>query len=60
MEAYRHRLRTNIRELVEETDSEWGQFILNNIVNFMGKFWMISLKAASLDALMTSIESRPE
>ncbi|WP_026244346.1 glutamate synthase large subunit [Dasania marina] len=60
MEAYRHHLRSNIREFVDETGSEWGQYILDNFVDYIGKFWMVSPKAASLDALLASTKQRPE
>jgi glutamate synthase (NADPH/NADH) large chain len=48
MEAYRVHLRGVIVEYVSETASAWGQHILDNFDDYIGKFWMIKPKAASL------------
>ena len=60
MEAYRAHLRGNISEFVAETDSQWGQHILDNFDDYIGKFWMIKPKAASLSRLLDSTRKRPE
>ena len=60
LEAYRHHLRSNIREFVSETGSKWGQHILDNFADYIGKFWMVKPKAASLDALLANTKQRPE
>jgi glutamate synthase (NADPH/NADH) large chain len=60
LEAYRNHLRSNIREFVEETGSKWGQEILDNFSDYIGKFWMVKPKAASLDALLANTKQRPE
>lgn len=60
MEAYKNHLRSNIQEFVKETGSAWGQHILDNFADYIGQFWMVSPKAASLDALLDSIKTHPE
>jgi glutamate synthase (NADPH/NADH) large chain len=60
MEAYRANLRGNIVEYVAETGSAWGQHILDNFDDYIGKFWMIKPKAASLSRLLDSTRRRPE
>jgi glutamate synthase (NADPH/NADH) large chain len=60
MEAYRAHLRGIIQEFVAETGSVWGQHILDNFDDYIGKFWMIKPKAASLSRLLDSTRRRPE
>ena len=60
LEAYRHHLRNNIRLFVAETGSSWGQHILDNFADFIGKFWMVKPKAASINSLLDNIKQRPE
>lgn len=60
LEAYRAHLRGNIEEFVEETGSAWGQHILDNFDDYIGKFWMIKPKAASLSRLLETTRRRPE
>ncbi len=60
MEPYRNYLRSNIRLFVEETGSTWGQHILDEFADYVGKFWMIKPKAASLDTLLRNTKQRPE
>ncbi|GAB3383101.1 glutamate synthase large subunit [Spongiibacter taiwanensis] len=60
MEAYRAHLRGNISEFVAETGSQWGQHLLDNFDDYIGKFWMIKPKAASLSRLLDSTRKRPE
>ena len=51
-EAHRHFLRDNIVEFVEETGSAWGQHILDNFADYVGKFWLVKPKAADFDRLL--------
>ncbi|MBE9516463.1 MAG: glutamate synthase large subunit, partial [Proteobacteria bacterium] len=51
-EAYRAHLRETIEEYVSETSSAWGQHILDNFEDMLGKFWLIKPKAADLDNLL--------
>ncbi|QQD18971.1 glutamate synthase large subunit [Spongiibacter nanhainus] len=60
LEAYRAHLRGNIEEYVAETGSAWGQHILDNFDDYIGKFWMIKPKAASLSRLLETTRQRPE
>ena len=60
MEAYRHHLVSVIQEFVDETGSDWGQHILDNFDDFVGRFWLVKPKAASVQSLLNSIRHRPE
>ena len=55
MEAYRHHLRDNITEFVDETQSSWGQHILDNFEDFIGKFWLVKPKAADFNKLLSRL-----
>ena len=59
-EAHRNHLRGVIQEFVSETGSEWGQEILENFADYVGKFWLVKPKAASLDQLLGSVKRRGE
>ncbi len=54
-EAYRNHLRENVREFVEYTGSSWGQHILDDWADYIGKFWMVKPKAANLTNLLENI-----
>ncbi|MFA7555389.1 MAG: glutamate synthase large subunit [Spongiibacteraceae bacterium] len=60
LESHRHHLRSNIHQFVTETGSQWGQHILDHWADFVGKFWLVKPKAASVDALLNNIKQRPE
>ncbi len=55
MEAHRNYLRGMILEFVDETGSRWGQSILDNFDNFIGKFWLVKPKAADLETLLETL-----
>ena len=57
MERHRVYLQDAIREYVEETQSEWGQYILENFSHFQRKIWMVKPKAAEFDSLLASLQS---
>ena len=57
---YRSHLRSVIEEYVRETDSEWGREILENFYDYIGKFWLVKPKAASLGQLLANTRQRPE
>ncbi|MBD2857977.1 glutamate synthase large subunit [Spongiibacter sp. KMU-158] len=59
LEAYRSHLRSNIIEFVAETGSAWGQHILDNFDDYVGKFWMVKPKAASLAGLLDATRKSP-
>ncbi|TVP52043.1 MAG: glutamate synthase large subunit, partial [Halomonadaceae bacterium] len=60
MEPYRNHLRSVIREHAEETGSAWGQHLLDNFDDYIGKFWLVKPKAASLKGLLANTRGRPE
>jgi glutamate synthase (NADPH/NADH) large chain len=60
LEAHRHHLRTVIEEFVLETESEWGQYLLDNFDDYIGKFWLVKPKAAALGGLLVSFRKRGE
>ena len=41
--------------LVEATDSEWGERILDDYRTFLPKFWLVKPKAADLGTLIESL-----
>jgi glutamate synthase (NADPH/NADH) large chain len=59
-EAHRNHLRSIITNYVKETGSAWGQEILDNFDHFIGKFWLVKPKAASLEHLLDNTRTRTE
>ena len=57
MESHRVYLQAAIAEYVDETQSEWGQYILDNFNHFQRKIWMAKPKAAEFDSLLASLQS---
>jgi glutamate synthase (NADPH/NADH) large chain len=51
-EAHRNFLRETLEEYVAETGSAYGENILNNFEDFIGKFWLIKPKASELETLL--------
>ncbi|OPX54501.1 glutamate synthase (NADPH) large subunit [Oceanospirillum multiglobuliferum] len=60
MEAYRNHLRSVIAEFVKETNSAWGQELLENFADYYRHFWLVKPKAASIGSLLDSTRQRPE
>lgn len=60
LEPHRNHLRSVIIEFTQETESVWGQHLLNNFDDYIGKFWLIKPKAASLGGLLVSFKQRGE
>lgn len=60
MEEYKNHLRSVIIGFVKETGSAWGREIVENFDDYIGRFWLVKPKAASLGALLTDMRSRPE
>jgi glutamate synthase (NADPH) large chain len=58
MEAYRNNLRELLENFVHETDSRHGRRILEDYVDFMGKFWLVKPKALALDSLLDDLRRR--
>jgi glutamate synthase (NADPH/NADH) large chain len=55
MESNLQRLRHLISLHVRETGSVWGDEILNDFRAFLGKFWVVKPKAASIDSLIENL-----
>jgi len=55
MEAHRHYLYGMIREFVGETGSLWGQEILDNYRDYIGKFWLVKPKAEDIQTLLDTL-----
>ena len=49
-----------LAEFVEETGSVWGAEVFDNFEDFVGKFWLVKPKAASLGSLLDESRRRPE
>ncbi len=60
MEAYRSHLQDVLREYVEETASEWGANLLENLDDYLRKFWLVKPKAANLASLLSSTRANPQ
>ena len=56
MESHRVYLTQAIQEYVDETKSEWGQYILENFSHFNRKIWMVKPKAAEFDSLLETLQ----
>jgi len=55
MKAYSNHLYGMISSFVEETGSAWGQHLLDNYADFIGKFWFVKPKAADLTSLLDDL-----
>ncbi len=60
LEAHRNHLRSIISEFTRETESAWGQNLLDNFDDYIRKFWLVKPKAASLGSLLVSFKQRGE
>jgi len=60
MEEYRNHLRGVLKEFVEETSSEWGSELYQNLEDLIHNFWLVKPKAASLTKLLTNMRVRQE
>jgi glutamate synthase (NADPH/NADH) large chain len=60
MESYRSYLTMVLTEYVAETDSAWGAEVLDNLDNYIRRFWLVKPKAASLGALLSSTRASPQ
>lgn len=60
MEAYRSHLTQVLTEYVTETGSAWGAEVLDNLDNYIRRFWLVKPKAASLRALLTTTLANPQ
>ena len=60
MEDYQSHLLSILGEYVQETDSEWGQELIEEFYDYRGRFWLVKPKAAGLDTLLANTRGRPE
>ncbi|MCP8900742.1 glutamate synthase large subunit [Gilvimarinus xylanilyticus] len=60
LEAHRNHLRSVIEEFTRETESAWGKHLLANFDDYVGKFWLVKPKAASMKSLLESMKNRGE
>ncbi|UAW98722.1 glutamate synthase large subunit [Halopseudomonas nanhaiensis] len=60
MEAYRSHLTQVLTEYVTETDSAWGREVLDNLDDYIRRFWLVKPKAASLRALLSTTLASPQ
>lgn len=59
-EGHRHYLCSLLAEYVKDTNSEWGEDVLNNFDVYARYFWLVKPKAADLKQLLETIQARPE
>jgi len=55
MQSHVQHLRALIGRHVEETGSVWGEELLNDFRSYVGKFWVVKPKAASIDSLIENL-----
>ena len=55
MDSQLQHLRMQVLRHVAETGSEWGQQILADFRDFVGKFWVVKPRAASLETLIEAL-----
>ncbi|MFQ5937873.1 MAG: glutamate synthase large subunit, partial [Acidiferrobacterales bacterium] len=55
MEAHRNYLRRLIKGFVSETGSAWGQTIVDDFYDFVGKFWLVKPIASDLGSLLDTL-----
>ncbi|BBB28320.1 glutamate synthase large subunit [Neptunomonas japonica] len=60
MEIHKNHLRSVIIEFARETGSAWGQEIVENFDDYIGRFWLVKPKAAGITDLLNSVRRRPE
>lgn len=60
MEEYRHHLHTVIEEFCRETNSDWGWQLLDDFMDYIGRFWMVKPKAADFAGLLDRLRQRGE
>jgi len=58
MDSHAKHLRDTIQEFVDETGSQWGQHILDDFADMIGKFWLVKPKAAEMVTLIEDLKSR--
>jgi glutamate synthase (NADPH/NADH) large chain len=57
MQSHLQHLEGLIEQHVAETGSTWAEEILNDLRTYIGKFWVVKPKAASIDSLIENLRS---
>jgi glutamate synthase (NADPH/NADH) large chain len=57
MEGHRHYLLELLTDYAAATGSEWGQEIVDNFRDYVGKFWLAKPKAADIGSLLAMIRA---
>lgn len=60
MEDHQTHLHGIIAEFVVETGSDWGRRLLEDFEEYVGRFWLVKPKVASMDTLLATVRGRPE
>ncbi len=60
MEEYRNHLHQVIEEFCRETNSDWGWRLLDDYLDYIGKFWLVKPKAADFSSLLDRLRQRGE
>jgi glutamate synthase (NADPH) large chain len=55
MQSHLQHLEGLLEQHVAETGSAWAEEIVNDLRSFIGKFWVVKPKAASIDSLMENL-----
>lgn len=55
-EGHRNYLQDLLEDYVAETSSVHGQYVLNNFIDVVGKFWLIKPKATQLASLLDDLK----
>ncbi|MEW5755687.1 MAG: glutamate synthase large subunit [Pseudomonadota bacterium] len=55
MDAYNNYLQKILKDFVRETESAWGQHILDHFSDMRGKFWLVKPKAAEIGTLLDAL-----
>jgi glutamate synthase (NADPH/NADH) large chain len=55
MQSHLQHLESLLAGQIAHTGSEWAQEILNDLRTYIGKFWLVKPKAASIDSLMQNL-----
>lgn len=56
----RSHLQEVLTEYVTETASEWGSELLENLDDYLRRFWLVKPKAASLASLLSTTRANPQ
>ncbi len=60
MEEYRNHLHQVIEDFCRETNSDWGWRLLDDYLDYIGKFWLVKPKAADFSSLLNRLQQRGE